>query len=225
MGDAFRYAFKKFQENLLPLILITLAIIVAVAIIQGVGNLVQGAVVPDRVLDPETLEWEGGGGGFFGIAFFLSILFSALSMAINLVIQAGIIKAALAVTRGQKVDLGSAFNGVNWGQVVLAALLVAALTFVGLLFCFVGAIPVAIFTSFTMWFVIDRNQDAITALKSSFTMVKDNFGPLLLFFLASLAAIIVGTCLCGVGLLAAIPIVILAQAYTFRTLNNDPVTA
>ena len=39
-------------------------------------------------------------------------------------------------------------------------------------------------------------------------MVKDNIGVLILFFLASLAAYIVGACLCGVGLLVAIPIVV-----------------
>ena len=56
-------------------------------------------------------------------------------------------------------------------------------------------------------------------------MVKNNVGVLLLFFLASIAAYIVGFCACFVGLLVAIPVVVLAQAYTFRVLNNDPVTA
>jgi uncharacterized membrane protein len=56
-------------------------------------------------------------------------------------------------------------------------------------------------------------------------MVTRHFGPLVLFFLASIAAYVVGACLCGLGLLVAIPVVVIAQAYTFRTLNGDPVTA
>ena len=225
VGNAFSYAFKKFQENLLPLILITLVLIVAAAIIQFIGNMISAAATPDVVFNFETGEYEGGGGGFFGIAMILSFLFGALSFVANLVIQSGIIKASLALTRGQKIDVGSAFSGINWAQVVIAALIIGALTFVGLLLCVLPGILVVFFTSYTLYFVIDRNQDAVTAIKSSVALVKDNAGVLVLFFLASLAAYIVGACLCGVGLLAAIPVVVLAQAYTFRTLTNDPVTA
>jgi uncharacterized membrane protein len=109
--------------------------------------------------------------------------------------------------------------------VIITSLLIGAMTFVGLLLCILPGFAVLFFTSFALYFVIDRGEDAVTALKSSFTMVKNNFGVLLLFFLASLAAAIVGACACGVGLLVAIPVVVLAQAYTYRTLNGDPVTA
>jgi hypothetical protein len=225
VGNAFSYAFKKFQENLLPLILITLVLLVGAAIVQLIGNVVSAAVVPDLTYNFETGEYEGGGGGFFGIAMILSFLFGVLSFVINLVIQSGIIKASLALTRGQKVEIGTAFNGINWGQVIIAALIIGVATFVGLILCVLPGIVVIFFTSYTLYFVIDRNQDAMTAIKSSIAMVKDNVGTLILFFLASLAAYIVGACLCGVGLLAAIPVVVIAQAYTFRMLNNDPVTA
>lgn len=224
VGNAFSYAFKKFQDNIVPLILITLILLVGVAIIQFIGNIITAAATPDVKFNFDTGEYEGGGGGFFGISMILSLLFSALSIAINLIVQAGIIKASLALTRGQKIDIGSAFNGINWAQVVVASLIIAVMTFVGLILCILPGIVVIFFTSYTLYFVIDRNQDAMTAIKSSFAMVKDNAGKLIVFFLASLAAYIVGACLCGVGLLAAIPIVIIAQAYTFRTLNNDSVT-
>jgi uncharacterized membrane protein len=224
VGNAFSYAFKKFQENVVPLLLITLILLVGVVVIQVIGNIVQAAVVPDLTFNFETGEYEGGGGGFFGIAMILSFVFGALSWAVSLVIQAGIIKASLAMTRGQKVDIGSAFNGINWAQVVIASLIIGVLTFIGLILCILPGIVVIFLTSFTLYFVIDRNQDAVAAIKSSVAMVKDNVGTLIVFFLATLAAYIVGACLCGVGLLAAIPIIVLAQAYTFRTLNNDPVT-
>jgi uncharacterized membrane protein len=34
----------------------------------------------------------------------------------------------------------------------------------------------------------------------------------------------IGGIVCGVGLLVAYPIVLIGQAYTFRVLNNEPVT-
>jgi uncharacterized membrane protein len=225
VGNAFTYAFKKFQENLLPLILITLVLLVGAVVIQVIGNLVTNAATPELTLDPETGQFEGGGGGFFGIVTLLGFLFGVLSFIVNLLIQSAIIKGSLGLTRGHKLDVGSAFSGINWGQVIIAALIIGVLTFIGLILCILPGIAVIFFTSYTLYFVIDRDQDAITAIKSSVAMVKDNFGPLILFFLASVAAYIVGACLCGVGLLVAIPVVVIAQAYTFRTLNNDPVTA
>ncbi len=200
-------------------------VLVGAAIVEVVGRQVSAAAVPDLRYNFETGQYEGGGGGLFGVATILSVLFSALSFVVNLVIQSGIIKASLALTRGRKVDVGTAFTGISWGQVVVAALIIGALTFVGLLLCVLPGLLVIFFTSYTLYFVIDRNQDAVSAIKSSVAMVKDHVGVLVLFFLASLAAYVVGACLCGVGLLAAIPIVVLAQAYMFRTLNNDPVTA
>jgi uncharacterized membrane protein len=155
----------------------------------------------------------------------LSLLGSALSYVVSLVIQAGIIKGALALTRNEPLSVGTAFNGINWGQVIAASLITGAIIFVGLILCIIPGIIAIFLTWFTLYFVIDRNMPAIEAIKASVAMVRANIGNLLLLFLASLAAYIVGACLCGVGLLVAIPVVILAQVYTFRTLNGDPVQA
>jgi uncharacterized membrane protein len=186
--------------------------------------MIVSAATPDPKLNMNTGQIENSG-GFFGVSMILGLAFNAVSIVINLVIQSGIIKASLALTRGQKPDVGSAFSGINWGQVVLAALIIGVMTFIGFVLCILPGIVVIFLTSYTLYFVIDRNLGATDAIKASFTMVKNNAGPLILFFLATLAAYIVGACLCGVGLLVAIPVVIIAQAYTFRTLNGDPVTA
>jgi uncharacterized membrane protein len=203
---------------------VTVVLLVGVGLVQGAGNVITGAVVPDRTYNRGTLQFEGGGGGLLGLGTLLLLFFWALSTVAQMVVQAAIVKGSLDLTRGRKLDVGSAFSGINWGQVVVAALLIGALTFVGLLLCILPGIAVVFFTWFTLYFVIDRNQDAVTAIKSSVAMVKDHLGELILFFLASIAAYVVGVCLCGVGLLVAIPVVVLAQAYTFRTLNDDPVT-
>jgi len=221
--NAFNYAFSKFKEHWGPLVLLTLLIVVAVVAIQLVGQAIVSAATPDPTFNLETGKIEGSG-GFFGVATILGLAFNALSIVLNLVIQSGIIKASLGLTRGQRPDFGTAFNGINWGQVILTALIIGAMTFVGLILCILPGILVIFFTSYALYFVIDRNLGAWDGIKASFNMVKDNLGQLVLFFLASLLAYIVGACLCGVGLLAAIPIIIIAQAYTFRTLNGDPVT-
>lgn len=222
VGNAFTYAFEKFKANWGPLVLITLLLLVASIVVNLLSQLIFGGV-GGATVDPETGQIEGG--GLFGVAMILSLLSSALVFAVQLVIQSGIIKGALSLSRNEPLSIGSAFNGINWGQVVLASVITGAMIFVGLILFIIPGIVIAFLTSYTLYFVIDRNMSAIDAIKASFTMVKDNVGQLLLFFLATLAAVIVGACLLGIGLLAAIPIVVLAQVYTFRTLNGDPVQA
>jgi uncharacterized membrane protein len=223
VGNAFSYAFEKFKANWGPLVVITLVLVVASFVVQFVSNLIFGALTPDATIDPVTGQIEGN--GFFGVAMILSLLGSALSYVVSLVVQAGIIKGALALTRNEPLSVGTAFNGINWGQVIAASLITGAIIFVGLILCIIPGIVAIFFTWFTLYFVIDRNMPAVEAIKASVSMVRANIGNLLLLFLASVAAYIVGACLCGVGLLVAIPIVILAQVYTFRTLNGDPVQA
>jgi uncharacterized membrane protein len=190
-------------------------LLVGAGIVQGIAQ----GVAPAQELDQDL------GAAFFGAAAIVNLLFSAISWVVNLIVQSVIIKGSLDLTRNRPLDLGSATSGINWGQVIIASLIIGAMTFVGLVLCILPGLVVLFFTSYTLYFVIDRGQDAVTALKSSFTMVSNNLGVLLLFFLASLAAWIAGICACVIGLLVAIPVVVLAQAYTFRTLNDDPVTA
>ena len=222
MGNAFTYAWEKFKANWGPLVLIALVLLAVSIVVNLLSQAIFGGV-GQATVDPQTGRIEGG--GLFGVAMILSLLSTALVFVVQLIIQAGIIKGALALSRNEPISVGSAFNGINWGQVVLAAIITGAMTFVGLILCILPGIAVIFLTSFTLYFVIDRNMSAVDAIKASISMVKDNIGQLILFFLATFAAYVVGACLCGVGLLAAIPIVVLAQVYTFRTLNGDPVQA
>ena len=65
---------------------------------------------------------------------------------------------------------------------------------------------------------------AIDSIKASWSFVKDHVGPLILLYLLTLVVAFVGALLCGVGLLAAIPIVVLMQTYAYRKLQGQYVT-
>ena len=79
--------------------------------------------------------------------------------------------------------------------------------------------------AFALYFVVDKQMPALEAIKASISFVNKNLGTLIGFFLASLLAYFVGALLCGIGLLAAIPVVIIVQAYTYRTLQGEAVAA
>ncbi len=214
VGTAFSYAFDKFRANWGPLVLITVVLLAVSAVVQGVGRQVVG-----------TISSSADNLGFFSAAMVVSLLFSAMTFVAQLVVQSAITKGALELTRGRPIDIGSAFSGIDWAQIIIAALVVGAATFVGLVLCILPGIAVIFLTSYTNYFIIDHKLSAIDAIRASVGLVSKNVAPLILFFLASLLVYVVGLCACLVGLLVAYPVVAIAQAYTFRTLNGDPVTA
>ena len=62
------------------------------------------------------------------------------------------------------------------------------------------------------------------AIKASFSFTTSNLGETILFFLLAAVVSAIGGIACGIGILVAYPVVLVGQAYTFRVLNNEPVT-
>ncbi|MGV0798499.1 hypothetical protein ABQF26_16100, partial [Mycolicibacterium elephantis] len=122
-----------------------------------------------------------------------------------------------------QVSIGSFFSPRNIGNVVIAGLIVGILTSIGMFLCVIPGLIVSIFTMFTIVALLDRNLAPIDAIKTSFNIVKENFGQALLTWLVMLVIAAVGALLCGVGLLVAIPLVILIEVYAYRKLSGGQV--
>lgn len=73
--------------------------------------------------------------------------------------------------------------------------------------------------------MIDKGLAAVDALKASFTLVNRNLGTVVVLFLGVYVANAIGSALCGVGLLVSFPVGLLATAYLFRRIQNEPVAA
>ncbi|TVR18368.1 MAG: hypothetical protein EA387_14685, partial [Nitriliruptor sp.] len=143
--------------------------------------------------------------GLTGLVFFLG----------SVIIQAAVVRAALALTRGQTIELQTLFKFDNLPQLLIGALIVAVLTSIGSILCYFPGLIVTFFTQFYVHFLIDQNMTGVDAIKASFKFVNQNLGTLVGFFLASLVAYFLGALLCGIGLLVALPVVFIAQAYTY----------
>jgi hypothetical protein len=209
--DALGYGWKKFIASpgslLLPML------------VAWVGVLVVGLIVDFVILRPML----GSGAGLF-----LTELVYALSYAVVFVVlqvlTAGIWRGALRITDGHGFGVGELFEGFDKTQVVIAALLVALGTFVGLVLCIIPGVIFAFLTMFTIPFVVDRQMQAVDAIKASIQLVRDHLGNTFVYFLLAYIVTIIGACLCGVGLLVAYPVALLGYAYTFRRLQNQPVS-
>ena len=66
---------------------------------------------------------------------------------------------------------------------------------------------------------------SVDAITSSVKLVSANLGQALLLALLSFVIVLIGACLCGVGLLVAYPVVTIATAYAYKKFRNQPVAA
>jgi uncharacterized membrane protein len=226
IGEAFTYGWQKFQQNLGPILLGLIAYIVVVGIVTTVWSLIAGAIfAPTAEQQMETLLTGGGmGRSFIGGLLYVGVT-TIVAFLGFVIVQAAVVRAALALTRGEKIELKTLFEFDNLPQLLIGAIVVGVLTGIGSMLCYIPGLIVAFFTQFYVHFVIDQNMSGIDAIKASFQFVNSNLGTLVGFYLASVAAYLVGALLCGIGLLAALPVVFIAQAYTYQRLRGVPVAA
>lgn len=219
IGDAFSYGWKKFQENLGAIILAVLGYVAAGVVIGLIWTLILNAI---GLGVSSTGSDAAISAGFIGILIgtgLMALVFAALYY----VMQAGIIRAALRITYGEQIDVKTFFQLDRVGAVIIASLLVSVLTAVGFMLCYVPGIIIGFFAQFTLFFVVDKGQGAVDALKSSFALVNKNLGTVVVLYLGVLVAGAIGAALCGIGALVAIPVSIIAQTYVYRRLQGEPV--
>jgi uncharacterized membrane protein len=223
VGDAFGYGWKKFTENLGPILIAMLVFFLIGAIIYGLQFLVQSATSPETtVISGENgFVVQQSGGGLLGVL--VSLIFGVIGFVWNYLIQAAVARGGLAVTEGRPIVLGDLLSLNKLGRIILAGIILGALTLLGLLLCIIPGLIVAFFGSYFVYFILDQDAGAWESIKASFGFVKDNVGNLLLLFILSLIAIFVGALLCGIGLLVAYPVVFIAHAYAYKVLRGAPV--
>ena len=197
IGAAITYGWNKFVQYIGQIIILVLVILGVNIVVQIVANSI-------------------GRNDFAGI--FIGFVVSILGILISYILAAGIIRAALAVTRGEEPSASILFQTDHLASYVIASILVSLLTFVGLFVFCIGAVVVAIFTFFYGFYVIDRGDAPVESIQNSFNLVKNNFGGVLGFVII---AVVLNLVTCGL----AYGVTYIAGAYVYRTLNGEPVAA
>jgi uncharacterized membrane protein len=198
-------------------------------VVAGVVSFVANAIAtgifvsdPSTVINSDGTISVDGGSGFFA-RILVSMVISLIVGLVAQLILAGLVKGALDTVDGKPVSVGSMSDGWDKGAVLVAAIIVSVATAIGTLLCYLPGLVVGFVTSYTMFFVVDRGMPPVDAVKASISFVMANLSNTLVYYLLGVLVIIAGAILCGVGLLAAIPIVLLGAAYTFRRLHDQPV--
>lgn len=231
VGNAFSYGWAKFQQYLGPILIAMIVLVVGALVVSGIWfvivsaieNAVFGSV--QVALDPTTGQiTTSGGPGFFG-----GLIFAALGALVYATVfgfvQAAITRAALAVTEGKPIETSTILSTERLGEIIVTAFLIGIFTAIGYLFCGVGALVVEFFLFFTWYFFLDQNLSPMDAIKASFAFVRSNAGNVFVFLIVCWVAYFIGALLCGIGLIVAAPVVIIATAYTYKKFTNQAVAA
>lgn len=125
--------------------------------------------------------------------------------------------AHLVVAGIYRVALGGRACGRQVvGRVVATSLLVAVLITVSAAFLLVPALVVGFLTRYALLFVLDQEQSPWAAVVSSARLVTSRLRSELGFVLRAGALLIAATLLLGVGLVVAVPVVLVAQVQRYQ---------
>jgi uncharacterized membrane protein len=203
IGKALAYAWKKFSANPVNWILLALIPFLALAFSYVLQFLLSRNGFTGLLL-----------GWFFSIVFYL----------VALIVQYGLVRAALLTTEGREVSPGDAWKDTSrLGNYIIASILVALLSMVGLILCCVGTLIVTFFAWFTPFFVIDRGMAPVDAIKASFQLVSKHIGKLILFLIVVILLYFIGGVVCFVGLLVTMPLALIATAFVYKDMTGQPV--
>jgi uncharacterized membrane protein len=226
---AIKYGWAIFTKSPSTLLVPALVVILGIAVVDVVAQLVFTGIL---VNDPSCTSSTGDAGFQIscdsGSGLFTSLLVAALASAVGTFISqiliAGLIKSSLNIVDGlPALDIGAVFAFAGKPGVLVTAGLLAALSFVGTFLFYLPGIIIGFLTAFTMYFVVDKQLAGVEAITASFTFVTGKLGDTIVFMLLGAVTIIVGVIACLIGVFVAIPVVLVAAAYTYRVLHDQPV--
>ena len=138
---------------------------------------------------------------------------------IGSVLHAGLMLMFIRRIRGERVELGDLFAGFNFAvPLIIAGLLMSALTLVGFVLCILPGVYLAVGYVFALPLIIDKKLDFWPAMEVSRQVVHKHWWAMFLFAIVLVLIICLGALLCGVGLIIAAPVAIAAVSYVYEDL-------
>ncbi|MEM6108020.1 hypothetical protein AAHS21_17500 [Mycobacterium sp. 050272] len=226
VAQAFKWAWGKFQQNVATLVvpvLIYVAVITIFALIAALLPMVFGESTSTTYTDSYGETTSGVDIAYGPASIAVMVVGYVLLFIAAIYMHAGVTTGCLDIADGKPVTIGTFFKPRNVGAVFVVALLIALGTVVGSILCIIPGIVFAFVTLFAIPFVVDRSLSPVESIKASIATTRANLVPALLSWLVQYAVVLVGELLCGVGMIAAIPVAALIQVYTYRKLSGGQV--
>ena len=203
VGGAIGFGWRKTWTNFWRLLLVVIVFGIINAVPSAIGGAGSASSIdvsnvdlsnPDTITVDQILQTGNAGLSFAGsVVQWLASLFLAL----------GVIRIALAVTQGEKVELGRVFSFAGYGRYIINSVFVGIIVVVGILVGFVPGLLIAYSTDAIVWAVVgsvvgillaitltlaftffgylilDRDARGLSSLGASWKLVMPHFGGLL----------------------------------------------
>ncbi|QYJ03826.1 hypothetical protein KUV85_16090 [Nocardioides panacisoli] len=200
----------RFQEHAALLILATLPVVAVIGIAQVAAAVLLGT--PD-----EAAATAGDLGATLreAVAGFVALL--AIQVA-----AIAPLRLTHAIAAGRPPDLRAAYRLDGLAPVVLTAAIVSAVATAGFLLLYVPGFVALFATGYALFFVVDAARSPLAALGDSLRLVLDHLADTVVWFLLAAVVVVVGALALLVGLVVALPLVLLGTSYTHRVLTGPP---
>ena len=193
VGDGMSWAWSKFKENALILI-----------VGMGLWTVLSSFTIEAHY----NINGEEHGFGLVGPSG------TYIAFAIGLVASIVTTHMALKVATGRPLTWGDLFTFPNFGASLLAAFLTGIATSVGSLLCVVPGVIAAFLFHYAVYFTVDKGMDGIAGMKASWATLSSHVGELFPFALTGVGLYILGA-ITLIGWLVTVPLVMLLSAYSY----------
>jgi uncharacterized membrane protein len=152
-----------------------------------------------------------------GAAFVLGLIEQTIPLLIG-VCRGGMLILILKLIRGQRADFADAFSGFseNFLQLFLVGLVSLLLTMVGFGFCVIPGIYLLVAWMMAIPLVADRKMDFWPAMELSRKVMGQHWWTMFGLLLLSFLVLLLGACVCCIGVIVALPVVFAAWAYAYE---------
>lgn len=199
IGDAVSFGWNAMKNNLGYFILVVLILMVIGGIPGGLQSLTSYMNTTAAVI--------------FGV------IFGVISILVGAFVNMAQTRIGLRATAGEAVEYEDIYSSYpRYGDFLIASILYGLLVLAGFILLIVPGIYWAIKYHFYGYLILDQNMKPVEAFKKSGEITYGAKWSLLLFFLACIGIYILGFICCCVGIFAAIPVILVAIAYVYRTL-------
>jgi len=205
--EAIGFGWEKLKADPVGL---TLPVLV-VGFIQGLPNSVLGGVA--GALEGEEQMALAGAVRF--VSWLVGLLLSAW-------LTGGTMKLFLKAGRGQPYQLSDVFSGGPYFvQMLLTLFIIQFVTGLGFMLCIVPGVILAIGLQFAVPLVVDKDLDAVEALKESWRITTGLKLDLFTFGLLAFGVALLGMLVCCIGVLPASAMIAVAQVFIYLRIQDE----
>ena len=178
-----------------------------------VGFVFGGAVAVSSTDPSEILA------SMFSVAYLMTML---AGVALSAIFYLGFYKMALDAADGLTPQLSS-FSQISGKKILnlfIANIICFIVTYIGLILCIIPGLFIATRLQFYIYFIVEKDCNALDALSKSWEYTSGETLNLMLFVLALVLINFIGVLCCGIGVLVTAPMSTIAMALVYRRLTG-----